>query len=127
MRIVKRRSFVRSPRGKDVGDTALVQSSDAVRAAFTDPNEFWSSRLYRHLSGVVAGDRYLVGLAAHTRDGQVPTFAFFGASVLPTRPERGSPRSAPAPSFSPPPACLTGAARPPTGCTPTDWPAATPT
>jgi hypothetical protein len=56
-----------------------VQSSNAVRAAFTDPDEFWSSPLYCHLSGVVAGDRYLVGLAAHTRDGQVPTFAFFGA------------------------------------------------
>ncbi len=56
-----------------------MPSPDAVRAAFTDPEEFWSSPLYRYLSGVVAGDRYLVDLAAHTRDGQVPTFAFFGA------------------------------------------------
>jgi len=56
-----------------------VQSFDAVRAAFTDPEEFWSSPLYRQLSGVVAGEPYLVELAAHTRDGQVPTFAFFGA------------------------------------------------
>jgi len=60
-------------------DTALVQNPEAVRAAFTDPDEFWSSPLYRHLCGVVAGDRHLVGLAAHARDGQVPTFAFFGA------------------------------------------------
>ncbi len=56
-----------------------MQSVDAVSAAFTDPEEFWSSPLYRHLSGVVAEDPYLIGLAAHTRDGQVPTFAFFGA------------------------------------------------
>jgi len=56
-----------------------VPSPDAVRAAFTDPEEFWSSPLYRYLSGVVAGDPHLVDLAAHTRNGQVPTFAFFGA------------------------------------------------
>lgn len=35
--------------------------------------------LHRELSAKVAGDPYLVSLAAHTRDGQVPTFAFFGA------------------------------------------------
>ncbi len=56
-----------------------MQRSDEVRAAFTEPEEFWSSPLYRHLSAEVAGDPYLVSLAAHTRDGQVPTFAFFGA------------------------------------------------
>jgi len=50
-----------------------------VRAAFVDPQEFWSSPLYRHLSAVVAGDSFLVGLAAHARAGQGPTFAFFGA------------------------------------------------
>jgi hypothetical protein len=62
-----------------VGDTAAVQGIDDVRAAFTEPEEFWSSPLYRELSGVVAGDPYLVSLAAYTRDGQVPTFAFFAA------------------------------------------------
>ncbi len=50
-----------------------------MRAAFVDPQEFWSSPLYRHLSAVVAGDSFLVGLAAHARAGQGPTFAFFGA------------------------------------------------
>ena len=81
MPIVKRRSFVRAvwPRRMTSAQTAHVPSPDAVRAAFTDPEEFWSSPLYRYLSGVVAGDRYLVDLAAHTREGQVPTFAFFGA------------------------------------------------
>jgi hypothetical protein len=57
----------------------LVQDADAVRAAFTEPREFWSSPLYRNLSSVVAGDGRLVGLAAHARAGQWPTFAFFGA------------------------------------------------
>lgn len=56
-----------------------MQSRAAVRAAFTDPEEFWSSPLYRQLSGVVVGDPFLVELAAHAREGQVPTFAFFGA------------------------------------------------
>jgi hypothetical protein len=56
-----------------------VQPPDDVRAAFTEPEEFWSSPLYRHLSAEVASDQYLVSLAAHTRAGQVPTFAFFGA------------------------------------------------
>jgi hypothetical protein len=56
-----------------------VQDVDRVRAAFVDPDEFWSSPLYRHLSAVVADDDFLVGVAAHTRPGQVPTFAFFGA------------------------------------------------
>ena len=60
-------------------DNALVQSFAAVRAAFVDPEEFWSSPLYRHLSAVVASDPYLIELAAHAREGQVPTFAFFGA------------------------------------------------
>lgn len=50
-----------------------------MRAAFVDPQEFWSSPLYRHLSAVVADDSFLVGLAAHARVGQGPTFAFFGA------------------------------------------------
>lgn len=71
------RRLVKSAQRAD--DTAGVQSVDAVSAAFTDPEEFWSSPLYRHLSVVVAEDPYLVGVAAHTRDGQVPTFAFFGA------------------------------------------------
>jgi len=50
-----------------------------VRVAFVDPEEFWSSPLYRRLSAVVAGDRFLVALAAHARAGQGPTFVFFGA------------------------------------------------
>ena len=50
-----------------------------MRAAFVDPQEFWSSPLYRHLCAVVAGDSFLVGVAAHVRAGQGPTFAFFGA------------------------------------------------
>ena len=57
----------------------MVRRLEDVRAAFTEPEEFWSSPLYRKLSAEVAGDPYLVELAAHTRDGQVPTFAFFGA------------------------------------------------
>ena len=57
----------------------MVQPLDSVRDAFMDEEEFWSSPLYRHLCGVVAGEPYLLELAAHTRDGQVPTFAFFGA------------------------------------------------
>lgn len=57
----------------------MVQRPDNVAAAFTEPEEFWSSPLYRELSAKVAGDPYLVDLAAQTRDGQVPTFAFFGA------------------------------------------------
>jgi hypothetical protein len=50
-----------------------------VQAAFVDPQEFWSSPLYRRLSTVVAADSFLVELAAHARVGQGPTFAFFGA------------------------------------------------
>ena len=50
-----------------------------VRAAFTDPEEFWSSPLYRRLSAVVADDPFLTDLAAAARPGQVPTFLFFGA------------------------------------------------
>lgn len=50
-----------------------------MRAAFTDPQEFWSSPLYRHLCRVVVQEPFLLGLAAHTRAGQVPTFAFLGA------------------------------------------------
>ena len=56
-----------------------MQSLAAVRAAFIDPEEFWSSPLYRQLSGVVASDPHLIELAAHAREGQVPTFSFFGA------------------------------------------------
>lgn len=56
-----------------------MQDVDLVRAAFTDPAEFWSSPLYRRLSAVVADDAFLVRLAAHARPGQVATFAFFGA------------------------------------------------
>lgn len=50
-----------------------------MQAAFIDPEEFWSSPLYRRLSAVVAEDPFLVALAAHARLGQGPTFAFFGA------------------------------------------------
>lgn len=50
-----------------------------MRAAFTEPEEFWSSPLYRRLSSVVASDPFLLGLAAQALPGQVPTFAFFGA------------------------------------------------
>ena len=56
-----------------------MQSRAAVRAAFTNPEEFWTSPLYRQLSGVVAADAFLIELAAHAREGQVPTFVFFGA------------------------------------------------
>ena len=56
-----------------------MQDPAAVRAAFVEPDEFWSSPLYRRLCAVVAADPFLVGLAAHARDGQVPTFCFFGA------------------------------------------------
>lgn len=50
-----------------------------MRAAFTDPEAFWSSPLYQRLSSTVASDSFLLGLAAKARPGQVPTFAFFGA------------------------------------------------
>jgi len=50
-----------------------------VRSAFAAPQEFWSSPLYRQLSAVVTEEPFLLQLAAHTRAGQVPTFAFFGA------------------------------------------------
>ncbi len=50
-----------------------------IRAAFTEPEEFWSSPLYRRLCAVVAADPFLLGLAASARPGQVPTFAFFGS------------------------------------------------
>ena len=56
-----------------------MQSLESVRAAFTDPEEFWSSPLYRRLCRAVVEEPYLIGLAAHTRAGQVPTFAFLGA------------------------------------------------
>lgn len=56
-----------------------MQDRDRVRQAFADPQEFWSSPLYRALSAVVADDPALVDLAAHARAGQHPTFAFFGA------------------------------------------------
>jgi hypothetical protein len=56
-----------------------VQDLADVRAAFVDPEEFWSSPLYRGLSSVVAADPFLLGLAANARPGQGPTFAFFGA------------------------------------------------
>jgi hypothetical protein len=56
-----------------------VQNRSDVRAAFTDPAEFWSSPLYRRLCPVVAADPFLLDLAAKARPGQVPTFAFFGA------------------------------------------------
>ena len=50
-----------------------------MRAAFIDPDEFWSSPLYRQLCSVVAADPFLVELAANARAGQGPTFAFFAA------------------------------------------------
>jgi hypothetical protein len=56
-----------------------MQDLGTVQAAFVDPQEFWSSPLYRRLSTVVAADPFLVELAAHARVGHGPTFAFFGA------------------------------------------------
>lgn len=57
----------------------VVQDVADVRAAFVDPDEFWSSPLYRQLCSVVVADPFLVELAANARAGQGPTFAFFGA------------------------------------------------
>jgi hypothetical protein len=57
----------------------VIQNLVAVRAAFVNPDEFWSSPLYQHLAQVVAADRSLLALAAETRDGQRATFMFFGA------------------------------------------------
>lgn len=56
-----------------------MQDPEQVREAFVEPEEFWSSPLYRTLSRTVAQDPALVGLAAHARAGQGPTFAFFAA------------------------------------------------
>ena len=56
-----------------------MQNLADVRAAFIDPEEFWSSPLYRRLSSVVAANPFLVEVAANSRAGQGPTFAFFGA------------------------------------------------
>ena len=55
-----------------------MRDSAEVRAAFTDPEEFWSSPLYRRLSAVVAADPFLISQAADVRAGQGPTFAYFG-------------------------------------------------
>jgi len=67
------------PRGAPSAIINDMQPEAEVRAAFTEPEAFWSSPLYRRLSKVVAEDPQLVRLAAHTRAGQVPTFALFGA------------------------------------------------
>jgi hypothetical protein len=56
-----------------------MQDLAEVRAAFVDPEPFWSSPLYRRLSSVVVADAFLLRLAANARPGQVSTFAFFGA------------------------------------------------
>ena len=56
-----------------------MQNLADVRAAFIDPEGFWSSPLYRRLSSVVAANPFLVEVAANARAGQGPTFAFFGA------------------------------------------------
>ncbi len=56
-----------------------MQEIRLVRRAFIDPQEFWSSPLYRRLCTVVADDPFLIEIAAHARSGQGPTFAFFGA------------------------------------------------
>jgi hypothetical protein len=56
-----------------------MQDLAAVRAAFANPNEFWSSPLYQHLAQIVAADPSLVALAAQARDGQRATIVFFGA------------------------------------------------
>lgn len=50
-----------------------------MREAFAHETEFDTSPLYRALSQVVAADDHLLGLAAHGRAGQHPTFLFFGA------------------------------------------------
>ena len=56
-----------------------VRDLAGLRAAFTSPDEFWSSPLYQHLAQVVAADPSLLALAAEAQDGQRATFVFFGA------------------------------------------------
>lgn len=56
-----------------------MQDVAAVRREFVDPEGFWSSPLYLALSATIARTPYLIELAAQTRSGQVPSFAFFGA------------------------------------------------
>ncbi len=52
---------------------------ERVRRAFTDPDEFTTSPLYRALSRTVAASDQLLDLAGQGRPGQYPTFLFFGA------------------------------------------------
>ena len=52
---------------------------ERVRRAFTDPDEFTTSPLYRALSQTVAASDQLLDLAGQGRPGQYPTFLFFGA------------------------------------------------
>ena len=52
---------------------------ERVREAFTRPDEFTTSPLYRALSRTVAASDELLDLAAQGRPGQYPTFLFFGA------------------------------------------------
>jgi hypothetical protein len=50
-----------------------------VRQVFERATDFNTSPLYRVLSATVAGNDYLLRLAAQGRPGQYPTFLFFGA------------------------------------------------
>ncbi|HEY2522443.1 MAG TPA: DUF2332 domain-containing protein [Streptosporangiaceae bacterium] len=52
---------------------------EQVRKAFTKPDEFTTSPLYRALSRTVAASDQLLDLAGQGRPGQYPTFLFFGA------------------------------------------------
>lgn len=56
-----------------------MQEIEKVAEAFRTARGFRSSPLYQRLLRVVAEDAALVALAAHTRHGQQPTFALFGA------------------------------------------------
>jgi hypothetical protein len=56
-----------------------VLDREQVRKAFTNPDEFATSPLYRALSRTVAASDQLLDLAGQGRPGQYPTFLFFGA------------------------------------------------
>jgi hypothetical protein len=56
-----------------------VLDREQVRKAFTRPDEFTTSPLYRALSRTVAASDELLDLAGQGRPGQYPTFLFFGA------------------------------------------------
>ncbi len=52
---------------------------DALARKFSSAPEFTPSPLYTALGQTVAGDPFLLGLAARIRAGQYPTFLFFGS------------------------------------------------